>query len=195
MEANLVRRSYLIGIEVEQQVSHGIEAVEIRQHLGQLVFQREVDAFACPGANHERFNRNTSLNLAISVNVRTAEVHNRGRIVGAPPPARPCTPAPPGNAAALTAATLMFLLGAFHGQILVAMDFLPVAKSVGSAVTTVPSRMSPPEMRVPSEVVVVVSVIVPVVVAVVVAIMSDDIKLVSVVMVVSVVTEPSVLSL
>src|SRR5688572_7817137 len=59
---------------------------------------------------------------------------------------------PVGNADALTAVTLMFLLGAFHGQMLVANVF-PVAKSDGRAVTMVcvnaPSiNAAPPSFKV-----------------------------------------------
>jgi hypothetical protein len=84
----------------------------------------------------------------------------------------------------------MFLLGAFHGQMLVAKD-LPVAKSVGRAVTIVfvpmmypPSSDSPSRLVVPSRVVLVVS-----------AVISGDINSVLVVVVVSVVTDVSVVSL
>src|SRR5678815_4929500 len=53
---------------------------------------------------------------------------NPGRLLYSSPPV--------GNAAALTAGTLMFLLGALNGQMLVPMDF-PVAKSLASDWMTV----------------------------------------------------------
>src|SRR6185295_3051783 len=82
VQTNLIRRLHLISIEVEEQVWHCVEAVQIRHCcLRQLVEQSEVDTFSCPGTDDEWFNGNPRLNLAKGVNIRAAEVHDRCRVV------------------------------------------------------------------------------------------------------------------
>src|ERR1051325_12107150 len=62
-------------------VRHRVEAVQIRHHLRELVIEVEVDAFAGTGTNDERLNRHSGLDVAILIDVFTAEVHDRGWVI------------------------------------------------------------------------------------------------------------------
>src|SRR4029077_8146324 len=81
MQANLVRRSNLVRIEVVDYLRHRVVAVHIQQYPWQVVGKREVDTLAGLGAHDKRLNWNALLNLAKGVKILAAEVHNRSWIV------------------------------------------------------------------------------------------------------------------